>query len=103
MSDRKRLLVNRDRLLHAPRKKVAQACAALFSTVQGLAKEVQILALAAAFTIICEATKLPPRDAHEAVNNLMYDPLTANGRALQFDAMRYHLDTELLPDDEAGL
>lgn len=100
MADRKRLLYNRDRLMNASKRSVANITVAIFDRIQGAAKELQILGLAAAFAITCEASRVEPQEAFTAVKNLMADPLTATGRGLQFDAMRYHLDTELLTGKE---
>lgn len=66
-----------------------------FNAIQLLPKEVQVLALAAAFSLLIDVTKLPPQDAHVAVRNLMRDPLNPHGIAPQFSAMQYHLETEL--------
>lgn len=93
-----RLLIDRDRLMNAPRKIVATATVNIFDRIQGMAKEIQVLALAAAFAITCETSRVEPQDAFTAVKNLMADPMTSTGRGLQFDAMKYHLETDILPE-----
>lgn len=99
MSDRRRLLYDRDRLMNAPKRAVATACVNIFDRIQGLSKEIQILALAGAFAITCEVSRCSPQDAFTAVKNLMADPMTSTGRGLQFDAMRFHLDTDVMEDE----
>lgn len=88
-------MIDRDRLNSAPRGPVAKAMVNLFSTLQQLPKEIQLLALAAAFSLMIDVTKLPPQDAHTAVKNLMRDEANPTRMAPQFDAMRFHLETEL--------
>lgn len=95
-----RLLVDRDKLMNAPRSKVADICVALFDRIQGLPKELQILGLAAAFLLTADASRIPAQEAFSAVKNLMASPLTTSGLDLQFQAMRYHLETELLETKE---
>lgn len=99
MSQRRKLLYNRDLLMNASKRAVANATVAIFDRIQGMSKEVQILGLAAAFAIACEVSRCEPQDAFTAVKNLMADPMTATGRGLQFDAMRYHIDTDIMEDD----
>lgn len=67
----------------------------LFATIQKQPRETQLLALAAAFVIQADAMGFSTSDTYSAVVNLMKDPLTASGRAVQFDAMKYHIETEL--------
>lgn len=91
----RKTLVNRDRLNSADKSKVGTAMVSLFDRLQSLPKEVQVLALAGAFALMTEVSKVTAPEAMTAVSNLMYDPLTSTGRAPQFNAMRFHLDTEL--------
>lgn len=98
----KRLLVNRDALMNAPRQKVADACVAIFDRLQGLPKEMQILALAAAFLLSTDASRIPAQEAFTATKNLMFCERTSSKLDLQFQAMKFHLDTELLTDEEAA-
>lgn len=67
----------------------------LFATVQNMPRETQLLALAAAFVIQSEALGFPTNDAYAAIINLMKDPTNASGRDHRFDAMRFHIQTEL--------
>lgn len=67
----------------------------LFATIQNQPRETQLLALAAAFVIQSEALGFPANDAYAAVVNLMKDPLNASGRDHRFDAMKFHIQTEL--------
>lgn len=93
---RKKTLVNRDALMSAPKKTVADLCVLIFDRIQSRDKEHQLLALAAAFTLLCSACKIEPQDVYAASKNLMADPLTSTGLAPQFQAMRFHLNTEVL-------
>lgn len=71
----------------------------LFATIQNAPKETQLLALAAAFVLQAEALGFSTSDTYTAVINLMKDPLNASGREARFDAMKFHISTEL---DEKG-
>lgn len=55
----------------------------------------QLLALAAAFVIQSEALHFDTGDAYQAIVNLMKDPTNASGRDHRFDAMAFHIRTEL--------
>lgn len=70
-----------------------------FAAVQKQPREVQLLALAAAFVIQSEALGFPANDAYAAVINLMKDKTHASGRDHRFDAMAFHVKTEL---DQGG-
>lgn len=94
--DNKRILVDRDRLNHADKREVAAACVKVFDAIQLLPKHVQLLGLAAAFILTSNASGFPAQDAYTATKNLMYDPTTRTGIAPQFQAMDYHLKTEVL-------
>lgn len=72
-------------------------CVQLFNSIQlHENKEEQLLSLAAAFLLMAEACGLPAQEAFTAVKNMMADPLRASGIYHQFDAMKYHLETEVL-------
>lgn len=98
---KKSLLVDRDRLTNAPRQKVADACVAVFDRLQGLPKELQILAFAAAFILSTDASGIPAQEAFTATKNLMFCERTASKLDLQFQAMQYHLRTDLLSEEDA--
>lgn len=102
MSNRKKLLVDRDALMNASRSKVADACVAVFDRLQGLPKETQILALAAAFLLSTDASRIPAQEAFTATKNLMFCERTASKLDLQFQAMKFHLNTDLLEDTDEG-
>lgn len=91
--------MDRDRLNHAPQGVVANLTAQLFDRLQDKPKEHQLLAMACAFILMAETCRLPAQDAFQAASNLMKDPLTATGRHVTFDAMRYHLETDILQGD----
>lgn len=88
------ILIDRDRLMNAPRGAVANACVRLFDRIQDLPHEHQLLAFAGAFVIMAEAYGFPAQDAFTAVKNLMLDPENATGWDHRFDAMRWNLRTE---------
>lgn len=94
--DRRRLLVDRDKMNHAPKAEVATTCVSIFDRIQDRPKHLQLLALASAFILLSGACNIPAQDVFAAATNVMKDPLTSTGLGLQFQAMRYHLDTELL-------
>jgi hypothetical protein len=93
----RRLLVNRDRLVNAHKTRVANLTVSLFDRIQGHpVKEEQLLALAAGFVLMSEATGVPAQDAFQAVKNLMVDEKHSERRDHRFAAMKHHLETELL-------
>jgi hypothetical protein len=93
----KTTLIDRDRIVNADRTTVARLCVLLFDRIQTHSNyEEQILALAAAFLLMCEACGIAAQDAFTAVKNLMADPLHADRIEHRFAAMKYHLETELL-------
>ena len=93
---RRRVLVDRDKIMHADSTGIAQLCAHLFSTVQDKPPEDQLLGLAAAFIVLAEACGIPTQDVYTAVTNLMYDPLHSSGRKHQFAAMNQYLKDDVL-------
>jgi hypothetical protein len=97
MNERNRkVLIDRDRLNQADKAEVARACVTIFDQVQRLPKHIQLMGLAAAFILTANASGIPAQDAFTATKNLMHDPLTSTGIAPQFQAMDYHLRTEVL-------
>jgi len=92
----RKTLINRDRMNNASKAEVAGTCVRLFDRIQDMAKEHQLLALAAAFLLMVDACNIPAQDTFTMANNLMKDPMTATGLAPQFQAMRFHLDTDIL-------
>lgn len=84
--------------MNADRTEVASNCVSIFDRIQDIGKEAQVLALAAAFLLLCTAKRIPAQDAFTAVKNLMTDPTTSSGLGPQFQAMKYHLETEVLHD-----
>lgn len=95
-----RSLVNRDKLNSASKKEVANACVSVFDRIQGWGREKQLLALASAFVLLASALGIPAQDVFTASKNLMADPMTSTGLAPQFQAMRFHLNTDVLVDKE---
>lgn len=87
--------INRDKLNHASAKAVGSAMVELFATLQKKRPELQLLALASAFILVAETFQFPTNDTYAAVVNLWKDPMTSSGKGLQWDAMAYHLRTEL--------
>lgn len=97
--DNKRILIDRDRLNMADKRQVAKGCVRVFDRVQEMPKHIQLLSLAAAFILTANASGIPAQDAFTATKNLMYDPLTRSGIAPEFQAMDFHLKTEVLAND----
>ena len=93
---RAKCLVDRDRMNHASKRDVAATCVRVFDRLQGYAREKQLLGLACSFILLCEASGIPAQDVFTASKNLMADPMTQTGLAPQFQAMRYHLNTDVL-------
>jgi hypothetical protein len=91
-----RCLVNRDKLMSASQSEVATSCVTIFDRIQAWGREKQLLALATAFLLMADASGIPAQDIFTASKNLMYDPLTHTGLAPQFQAMRFHLNTDIL-------
>ncbi|WP_420381661.1 hypothetical protein [Novosphingobium sp.] len=88
-------LYDHDRLVNASQRTVSEGCVRIFDRIQGWPKENQILSLAAAFLLACMSARIPAQDAFTATKNLMADPLTSSGMGAQFQAMKFHLDTEV--------
>lgn len=90
------VLVDRDRLNLAPAGEVAHTCVSIFDRIQGFSREKQLLGLACAFALLADACHLPPQDVFTAARNLMADRLTSSGMRPQFEAMKFHLNTDIL-------
>ena len=88
-------LINRDAMNGASRNAVAQAMVNVFDRLQGLRSEVQLLALAGAFALMSEVTEVTPSDSYAVIANLMKDNTTVTRRELRFQAMKFHLETDL--------
>lgn len=97
---RRKSFIDRDKLMAADQKAVGSAMVKLFAAVQNLPKEVQLLALASAFVLESEVLRFFTSDTYAAVVNLMKDEKTSSRRGLQFDAMKFHLETELCGEPE---
>lgn len=92
----RRFLIDRDRLMSSSSQATASDTVDVFDRIQQKPKERQLLALACAFTLLCDACNIPPQDVFLASANLMADKETASGLRPQFRAMQYHLETEVL-------
>lgn len=91
----KNILVNRDRLFNANKADVAKGCVKLFDRIQGWPVEEQLMCLAAAFSLVCDEADISPLEVYNAFRLLMRDPMSACGIDVRFDAMKYHLRTEV--------
>jgi hypothetical protein len=91
----RRKLINRDAMNGVSRNAVATAMVNVFDRLQGLRNEVQLLAIAGAMALMTEVVDVSPQDSMTAVKNLMVDPKTSTRRELRFQAMKFHLETEL--------
>lgn len=82
---------------NADKQKVQQACVKVFDRIQKWSPEEQAIALACSFLILCRAMKVEPQDVFTVCSNLMYDPLHSSRMDHRFDAMRWHLENQVLP------
>ena len=98
-----KLLIDRDRLFNADRKDVARTTVEVFDRVQTKPKANQLLALTCAFILMCEALGVDLNDAYVASYNIMADKVNPTGRGEQFDAMKFHLATEVTQDGDVLL
>lgn len=100
-TSRLRCLVNRDQLMNANKTNVARATVRIFDALQTYykRKSEQLMALAAAFVLMTEATGTEPYEAFTAVKNLMVDETHTDRRDHRFAAVKYHLENEVLYDD----
>lgn len=92
--------MDRDRLANADRTDVARSTVAIFNTLDGKPKAHQLLAICAAFLLMVEAARLPIQDAFVFAKNLMWDRVHADRMEARFAGMKFHLETELLSDEE---
>lgn len=81
---------------NADKQKVTRACVKVFDRIQQWKPEEQAIALACSFLILCRAMKVEPQDVFTVSQNLMYDPVNANRVDHRFDAMRWHLENQVL-------
>lgn len=84
------VLVDRDRLANANRADTARVCVRLFSAVQHLPPQHQVLGLACSFLLMADAAGIAAQDAFTFAKNLMADDLHSDRLAPQFAAMRFH-------------
>lgn len=94
-----KVLTNRDRLINADRRTVANAVVDIFNGLDlapaQARNEEKLLALAGAFVLMASVLKVNAQEAFTAVKNLMTDPLGPDGLVKQFSAMRFHLEEDL--------
>lgn len=102
-AQRKRCLVNRDQLMNADKVTVARATVRVLDALQHFykRKSEQVMALAAAFVLLTEATGVEPYEAYTAVKNLMVDDQHSDQRDHRFAAVKYHIENEVLYDGTA--
>ena len=91
-----KFLVDRDALLNESSAETASTCVSLFDRIQGLPKSRQLMGLACAFALMCDASGLQPQDVFSASRNLMADRMTTSGMKPHFEAMKFHLSTDIL-------
>lgn len=99
----KTTLLDPDRMASASRVEVSRTCVEVFDRVQTKPREHQLLGLACAFILMCEALRVRESDAFATASRIMADKLTPSGRTAHFDAMKYHLETELTRNGELNL
>lgn len=84
--------MNHDAMNHAPLKAVANTAMAIIDSIQDEPAEVQIPAITAAFRLLIERFGLDPQDAFTVADNIMNH---ADGRRVEFDAIRAYLESEV--------
>lgn len=94
----KQKIIDRDKLNMASKDEVAKATVRLFDRIQSLPKEIQLLALAAAFVLMSETYQFPTNDTYSAVKRLMRDKFHSERVDHRFAAMKFHLKDTLSDD-----
>lgn len=95
MLDNRKVLINPDKVNMADQEDVATATVNLFDRIQTLPGHIQLLALAAAFVLIIDASGYNAQDAFTATKNLMHSPSTMTRKGLKFQAMEYNIRENL--------
>jgi hypothetical protein len=85
-------MLNRDTLNHLSVRDAATGTMAVIDAIQDMTPERQTIAIAAAFKLLMEKHKLSPQDAFTVADNIMNH---ADGRRVEFDAVRAYLEHEL--------
>lgn len=94
---KKSILLNRDRLTMASKLRVAEQTVGVFDRLSyHQVKEERLLALGAAFTIMCEAANVNPGEVFTYVSNLMKDERHSERRDHRFAAMKFHVQEDIL-------
>lgn len=92
-----RSLFSRDGMNNAPQKGVAQLASRVIDFIQDWRPEHQLLALATAFLLVAEASRIPAQDVFTASKNLMQAREdTQTGLCPEFQAIQYYLNKEVL-------
>jgi len=92
----KRPLIQRDALNSASKNEVAKTTVSVFNAIQHKRPEHQLIALAAAYTLMLEAARYDAETPLVIAGNLMKDSRHSSGRSHQFDAMKHHIESEII-------
>lgn len=86
--------------MNADKTTVARLTVLIYDAMQRFYKRKaeQLMAAAASFVLLCEASNVEPYEAFTAVKNLMVDENHSERRDHRFAAMKYHIEEELLKD-----
>lgn len=87
-------LIDRDKMMNADRRRVANATMGVIDAAQRFRPEEQALGMAAAFLILCQEAGVNPQDAWTMTNNVMHDRTTGQP-APQFRAVAAYIRNEL--------
>lgn len=85
-------MIDRDKINHASRDQVAQATVALVDANQARPAEVQVVAAATLYLLLCDHYGVRPQDIFDATNNLIND---AEGRRPEIAGVADYIQHEL--------
>lgn len=85
-------MIDRDRMNMIPVKDAAVSSMRVIDALQDLPPELQVIAVVATFKLMSERFGVPVSDAFTVADNVMNH---AQGRRVEFDAVRAYLTNEL--------
>lgn len=91
-------VISRDKFNSAPKGEVAKTTVKIFDKIQHLPKEIQLMALACAFSLMLKAYRFDAQDSIVGARNLMKDEIHSSRMDHRFDAMLFHLSEDLSAD-----
>lgn len=85
-------MLNRDSMNLVPVKEAATSTIRVIDAIQTLPPHLQVIAIVAAFKMLTERYGVDAQDAFTVADNVMNH---AQGRRVEFDAVRAYLDNEV--------